>query len=101
MFNLEHWPVETLQAYTILLTMSFIVLALTFVLREVGRWELDVLNEKENETEADKSGYADSQGELTEMEVLQIRQLSPTIKSFRLGPLWRSFLLLLIKNIQW
>ena len=89
MFNLEHWPVETLQAYTILLTMSFIVLALTFVLREVGRRELDALNEKENETEADKSGYADSQGELTEMEVLQIRQLSPTIKSFRLKPLGR------------
>ena len=87
MFNLENWSVENLHAYTILLTMSFLVLALTFVFRELGRRELDKLVTKDEGEEKGLSAYAESKGELVEMEVLQIRQLSPTIKSFRLKPL--------------
>ena len=88
MFNIDQLPQDDLRAYAILLSLAMLVLVVTFIFRELGRRELDGVVQVASPVESMKEGiYADSEGELVEMKVLEVIQLSPMIKLFRLKPL--------------
>jgi ferredoxin-NADP reductase len=83
LIDYSNWLPEHLQAYAVIATMLLIVLAMIFVFRELGSKAPTVAGP----TADGRFGFRRSRGEKVTMKVLQVRQLSPDVKSFRLQPL--------------
>lgn len=80
---IENMDYDTLRAFSVILFMAFALLCLALTLR--------VFNQKKETkksvtTALGKYGFEESTGEKVEMEILQIVDLSPTVKMFRLKP---------------
>ncbi|WDE98461.1 iron-sulfur cluster-binding domain-containing protein [Lentisphaera profundi] len=84
MFNFDSWPLEQLQAYALLLSIFTFIIVLVFLMRELGATQEIDSSDKQDLILV---GPPKSTGNITQMEVLHIRQLTPTIKNFRLRPL--------------